>query len=339
MLCDSKERLEATNPKLSFIVQAPAGSGKTELLTQRYLRLLSTVQAPEHIVALTFTRKAANEMRERIILALQKAARNEAPNSAHQQKTLEYARQALEHGDSFQWNLIHHPNRLKIITIDSLCQMINYSIPLSERHMAYANITNKPQSHYAHAARLCIQYAINTPDYQSAIKTLLIHVDNRQDLLISLFQKLLAQRDEWLPSLFQAKTQDKSIFECALGEIEANEIKRLQKSLPSFLSTELVSLSRELALSETNARSPRFILRTWHDFNCVDSSIAKALSRVLLTGNLHFRKRFDHHVGLSKAHCAPEIYKKIKEQSTALLAQLHEYPDFSRGTIARKRTT
>lgn len=118
MLDDSDQRSQATNPSTSFIVQAPAGSGKTEILTQRYLRLLSTVTAPEQIVALTFTRKAASEMRERIVLALQNAANNIKANTPHQQMTLDFARAALQHDSHFQWNLLHQPNRLKIITID-----------------------------------------------------------------------------------------------------------------------------------------------------------------------------------------------------------------------------
>ena len=47
MLSDEEIRLEALNPNQSFIVQAPAGSGKTELLIQRYLKLLGLASYPE----------------------------------------------------------------------------------------------------------------------------------------------------------------------------------------------------------------------------------------------------------------------------------------------------
>lgn len=212
MLIDNNQRSQATNPSLSFIVQAPAGSGKTEILTQRYLRLLSTVTAPEQIIALTFTRKAASEMRERILLALQKAANNIKAETIHQKMTLDFATKALQRDAHYQWNLLQQPNRLRVITIDSLCQSINQAIPLLEKQIAYSQVTDKPNFHYLNAGRRCIQFALTTSEYQHAIKTLLLHVDNRQDRLIDLFTALLSQRDQWLTPLFQARTQKKQFL-------------------------------------------------------------------------------------------------------------------------------
>ena len=70
---DQYQRDQALDISDSFIVQAPAGSGKTELLTQRYLKLLSITDEPETILAITFTNKALDELKHRVVSSLTQA--------------------------------------------------------------------------------------------------------------------------------------------------------------------------------------------------------------------------------------------------------------------------
>lgn len=69
---DQAARNKALDPSRSVLVQAPAGSGKTDLLTRRFLRLLAEADEPGQIVAITFTKAAAAEMRHRILKELEK---------------------------------------------------------------------------------------------------------------------------------------------------------------------------------------------------------------------------------------------------------------------------
>ena len=109
MLADQPQRQQALDPLQSFIVQAPAGSGKTELLIRRVLVLLAQAcQAPEEIVAITFTRKAASEMRARIIQALQSAT-TDCPTNPHAKTTWQLARQVLARDQQEDWQLLKNP--------------------------------------------------------------------------------------------------------------------------------------------------------------------------------------------------------------------------------------
>ncbi len=67
---DAAAREVAADPARNIILRASAGTGKTTVLVTRYLRLLDHGAPPRHILALTFTRKAAQEMKDRIVKEL-----------------------------------------------------------------------------------------------------------------------------------------------------------------------------------------------------------------------------------------------------------------------------
>lgn len=328
MLKDSQERLQATDPGQSFIVQAPAGSGKTELLTQRYLRLLSTVSAPEQIVALTFTRKAASEMRERVLHALARAQKGLPASSPHQQLTNAYAIEALKRSRSLDWQLLKNPVRLKIVTIDSLCQSISQAIPLYEQQTPFAGISNSPRTLYQKAVRACLSDVLNQDVWHPSIQLLLEHLDNRQDKLIKLLCDLLATREQWLAPIYSARYQTKEAFEDALDCIEQHELQRLIEAIPDYCRDELCTLVSAVAQIEADTSSPRFSLCDWTDVFQLDRNLASGLAAILLTKDDKFRKSFDHHVGLKRGACANSLYDDLKARSKELLNELQQHPDF-----------
>src|SRR5438552_2382406 len=129
MIADSPARARALDTSASFIVQAPAGSGKTELLIQRYLKLLAIVDSPEAIVAITFTRKAAGEMRARVLEALRRAEAGCTVAAEHERVTQEIAREVLGRDRALEWNLLRSPAQIRIETIDALCASITRRMP------------------------------------------------------------------------------------------------------------------------------------------------------------------------------------------------------------------
>jgi ATP-dependent helicase/nuclease subunit A len=73
-LLDAGDRADAVDPALNIVLEASAGTGKTRVLVDRYVNLIRAGVEPANILAITFTRKAAAEMRERILETLARAA-------------------------------------------------------------------------------------------------------------------------------------------------------------------------------------------------------------------------------------------------------------------------
>lgn len=194
---DTQARQEAIDPTQSFIVQAPAGSGKTGLLTQRFLRLLARSEHPEEILAITFTRKAASEMSERIFKALQDSC-GPAPESEFAKQTWELARQAMEQSKRKKWDILKRPDRLRIRTIDSLCNYLTGQMPLLSRFGAPLGIAEQCQELYEEAADSLLDEISNKDSVGEALLVLLRHLNNNVRTLKTDIANMLATRDQWI---------------------------------------------------------------------------------------------------------------------------------------------
>src|SRR5690554_1232115 len=120
---DQQQRDRAVDPGRSVLVRAPAGSGKTGVLLLRYLRCLLTVSQPEQVVAITFTNKAAGEIKERVLAALQRGVKEKntlrQSSDGFDQAIAQAVAAVLERDAQLQWRLLENSARLRIATFDS----------------------------------------------------------------------------------------------------------------------------------------------------------------------------------------------------------------------------
>lgn len=235
---DYAVRARAIDPAESFLVQAPAGSGKTELLTDRILALLATVQRPEEIVAITFTRKAASEMHARVLGKL-RAGMEPMPEEPYRRRSWELARAAMHRNDEMGWNLLEYPARLSIRTIDAFCASLVRAMPWLSALGGVPAITDNAAVHYRQAAMATLDMAEDSPPVQQ----LLAHLDVDVNAACELLAQMLASRDQWLPLL--AAGQDVEQLTCNLEQVVRADLKRLADAMPVAWASSLAGpLSR-----------------------------------------------------------------------------------------------
>ena len=195
---DAINREKAIDPRRSFIVEAPAGAGKTELLTQRFLALLATVEDPEEIVALTFTNKAAAEMRHRIVSSLKMVASGVEPSEAHKKTTFKLGLNVMQRDAERAWGLLMNSGRLQITTLDALCGKLARQMPLLSHMGSQPKVTTDADVFFEDAALATLE-SVEAPGPEAeAIARVLSYFDNDAGKFQSLLVAMLASRDQWL---------------------------------------------------------------------------------------------------------------------------------------------
>jgi ATP-dependent exoDNAse (exonuclease V) beta subunit len=192
---DDAARVQACAPSVSILLEAPAGSGKTAVLTQRFLRLLCTVEDPGEILAITFTRKAAAEMRARVTRALRGEVAAGDPAAA-QLRAL--AEGALAHAAQRGWKLEAEPHSLRIQTIDSFNYWLASQLPVASRAGAALKVTESARELYERAARRTLVGAEADPALAPHAQLLFERLDNHWMNLERLIAQMLAERGHWL---------------------------------------------------------------------------------------------------------------------------------------------
>jgi ATP-dependent helicase/nuclease subunit A len=262
---DLAARASALDPSRSYIVQAPAGSGKTELLIQRYLVLLSIADEPEEIAAITFTRKAAAEMKNRVIAALEEARDSHADIEAlpaHERLTRRHALAALARERARGWDLRYNASRLRIQTIDALCASLTRQMPVLSAFGAQPESVDDARPLFREAARATLELLDAEDERANDLALLLEHLDNNIAAAESLITAMLARRDHWLRNL--AGGGDRQALESALEAVRDAARTRAASLVPSHLHTDLLGLLdyASLNLEHEGRESP--IRACWH---------------------------------------------------------------------------
>lgn len=307
---DAQAREAALDPSRSFLIEAPAGSGKTGLLVQRFLKLLATVDRPERILAITFTRKAAAEMRARILAAL--ATADPPPSSdPYAQTTHGLAAAARGQAEAQGWDLSALASRLRIQTIDAFCAWLARRAPWRAGAAASARILDdlEAQALYREAAERALAAAPQTP-------ALLARYAGNAARLVNELAALLARRERLRGAL------DADLGAAAEEALRAD----LQEELP-VLAERLKPLESELlqAIAFAKQHLPRdHSLQAWSGWPAANPGHLpawKSLADFCLTKDGEPRRKLDRRDGFPPKGEHPKA-EEAKKAALAAFARL-----------------
>jgi ATP-dependent exoDNAse (exonuclease V) beta subunit len=313
---DQAAREQALDITRSWIVEAPAGSGKTGLLIQRYLKLLAQpeIRKPEQVLAITFTLKAAGEIRDRVLDELRKATAAKEPCNLQSKNftatTMSLARTVIERDKELRWGLLDHPSRLNLRTIDSICAEIAQGLPVLSGGSGLKPVENAEPLHRLAAERTLLQLGGSDARLNDALSLLLLHRDGELQRLRDLLAQMLALRDQWgrLIPLDRESLDEAFLDRSVLPQLESTlaraicaELVSVQKGIPSHLLERLSTLAAEMGynagydgeLSPIRACAGK---HTQPEPNVDDLERWHSLVHLLVTSGRKWRKSFNKRV-------------------------------------------
>src|SRR5689334_20265408 len=192
---DDQARARAGAATSSVRLEAPAGSGKTAVLTQRFLTLLGRVDDPGEILAITFTRKATAVIRARVVRVLRGEIGPDDPNAAALRPL---AAAALAHGAARGWRLAEEPQTLRIQTIDSFNFWLATQLPVAARVGGALAVSDDAAELCQRAARATLAALDAEAPLAADGRLLFERLDNNWMHFERLLTQMLEQRGHWL---------------------------------------------------------------------------------------------------------------------------------------------
>lgn len=201
--------LEASTPQHNAAVSASAGTGKTYLLVSRIIRLLLHGARAEGILALTFTRKAAAEMRQRLYSRLQALAllsNNDLQQELEtlgalntQTNTAAQSKQLIEKARNLYEELLFADQGPRITTFHAFCQDLLRRFPLEANIPAGYELLQNTGLIEETAWDALLLEASQNPDSSSshALEALFNYCNGLQNTQQALLRGFLDHRSDW----------------------------------------------------------------------------------------------------------------------------------------------
>lgn len=229
---DLAERNAAQDLTYSCVVRAPAGSGKTELLVQRALRALLVVESPEQVLILTFTNKAVQELRHRMIAWI---CQSEGEKQGLKE-TAELAIQVRQRSVQQGWDLHLCPQRLQVFTLDAYFSYL-YQRFNQDKNGQHCELLSDPKLFYEEILDETLEKLFI--DSEESLE--LLHIFNGSvSSLRQLFLQLTLTRDRWLSALYNdtdaLHPQDYLLHECGILQTLTEDVSVERDSAAAFLS-------------------------------------------------------------------------------------------------------